>query len=95
MDGVDIFLCGAAGSLAVEVCRICGILERRGYLPARYRKATFWFARLLLAAAGGGLSVAYDVETPILAVNIGAAAPVIISVFSSTPPPAEAGGHAE
>jgi hypothetical protein len=60
--------------------------RRRFYLPARYKRASFWLVRFLLAMAGGALAVAYDVQTAILAMNIGASTPLIVSAFASGAP---------
>jgi hypothetical protein len=40
---------------------------------------------LALAAVGGGLAVAYNIENPILAANIGAATPAIIMALTRDP----------
>jgi hypothetical protein len=81
-----IFLWGLLGSVAVEVVRLIAIYEAGKALPARYRKRGFWIVRTLLALAGGGLAVAYDVQSPILAVHIGASTPIIVETFARRPP---------
>lgn len=73
------FICGAGGSLAVEIVSLASYYDEGGLrLPARYSEVGFWAARLLLAGLGGALAVAYDVTQPILAVHIGVATPLII-----------------
>ncbi len=87
MNTGEAFLWGAAGSLAVEVVRLYHLCDgQRFYCPARYRKFSFWLVRIMLASIAGGLVVAYEVETAILAMNIGASAPLIIAAFSSRLP---------
>jgi hypothetical protein len=51
-------------------------------LPERYRKVSFWIVRFLLAVIGGGLALAYGIDKPLLAANIGAATPLIIKAFA-------------
>ena len=74
------FFWGFAGSLAVEVVTLFHILQqdREVSLPRRYRRPCYWLVRLSLAAVGGGLAIAYDIDSRILAANIGAATPAII-----------------
>jgi hypothetical protein len=50
--------------------------------PDRYKKVGFYIIRLLLAAVGGGLAIAYEIDKPILAANIGAATPAIIEALA-------------
>ncbi len=79
------FLCGFAGSVAIEIAALHQIYqawnpETKG-LPERYRKAGFWITRFLLALCAGGLAVAYEIDKPILAINIGASAPLILNAL--------------
>ena len=93
-----IFLWGAGGSVAVEVVTLWGYYEQDKTIPVRYRKIGFWIVRVLLAIMAGGLALAYDIQKPLLAANIGAATPLIIRAFAEglrpkvdlkTPTPAE------
>jgi hypothetical protein len=87
----SIFLFGLAGSAAVETLRVV-IAYERGRIPARYKKWGFWSVRSLLGAFAGLLAVAYDVQSGILAMHIGAATPAIIENFATKPPlPTETG----
>lgn len=81
------FAWGVAGSAAVETLRVV-IAHERGYMPVRYKRFSFWFVRAMLAAFGGALAVAYDVNSPILAMHIGACTPAIIENFATKPPAA-------
>ena len=77
------FLCGFGGSIAVEVVMLNQFLQAdNGTLPERYSRPIFWIVRILLAVVGGGLSLAYEIDKPLLAANIGAATPLIIKAFS-------------
>jgi hypothetical protein len=56
--------------------------HRSSRLPARYYSPLFWIIRFFLACAGGGLAVAYKIENPVAAVQIGASAPLIIKALA-------------
>jgi hypothetical protein len=82
------FAWGFLGSMAVEVVTLFRLLQKAdalASLPARYRSVLYWVVRLALAAVGGGLAVAYNIENPILAANIGAATPAIIMALTRDP----------
>ena len=88
MPTYEQFLWGFVGSLAVEVVTLFHIVqqaEREISLPARYRTPSYWLVRVALAAVGGALAIAYDIESRILAANIGAAAPAIIVALTRGP----------
>jgi hypothetical protein len=76
------FLWGFLGSLAVEVVQIHCLLDTSRKLPLRYSKPIYWIARLLLALTAGGLAVAYDIKTPVLALHVGAATPLIVQALA-------------
>jgi len=80
--GLAIFLWGAGGSVAVEIVTLWGYYEQDKNIPARYRQIGFWIVRVLLAIMAGGLALAYDIQKPLLAANIGAATPLIIRAFA-------------
>ena len=44
----------------------------------RYRRVGFYFVRIVLMVLARGLVLAYEVDKPLLAMNIGAAAPLMI-----------------
>lgn len=75
------FIWGFCGSLAVEVITLNSIYISEAGFPARYKKFWFWILRFMLAVVAGGLAVAYKIDQPILAANIGAATPLIIQSF--------------
>jgi hypothetical protein len=76
------FLCGFGGSIAVEIVLLHQVMQTDSALPARYKNLEFWIVRTLLAIVSGGLALAYEIDKPLLAANIGAATPLIIKAFS-------------
>lgn len=56
--------------------------KRRFSLPFRYRLWHFYLLRVLLSCVGGGLAIAYGIDKPLLAANIGAATPLLIEALS-------------
>jgi hypothetical protein len=77
------FFWGFTGSAAVEVVMLNQFFQTEPFsLPDRYRRPAFWVVRFLLAVIGGGLALAYEIDKPLLAANIGAATPLIIKAFS-------------
>jgi len=76
------FLWGFGGSIAVEVITLYQLLQSQDELPQRYRKIPFWIVRLALAMIGGALTVAYEIQKPLLALNIGASTPIIIQTLT-------------
>jgi len=81
------FLYGFAGSFAIEIVTLYQIYtvaletKRKHILPNRYRRAGFWIVRFMLAIIAGGLAVAYEITTPLLAINVGAATPLILQAL--------------
>lgn len=83
MSTIEIFLWGFGGSVAVEIVR----LNQQFYIEPfkvheRYKKVVFWIVKFLLALVGGTLAIAYEIDKPLLAANIGAATPLIIQALS-------------
>ena len=80
---LETFLWGFMGSVAVELITILSFYYSRPlHLPSRYRKTGFWVARFVLALLAGALAVGYDIHHRILAFNIGAATPLIITFMA-------------
>ncbi len=83
MSPTTTFVWGFGGSIAVELALLLRVFySRRIHLPQRYRHPLFYVIRLLIACAAGFLAVAYEIQKPILAVNIGAATPVILETLA-------------
>lgn len=84
---LEIFLWGFCGSAAVEVVNLYIYFNKDdNTLPSRYRRTGFWIIRVLLAIIAGGLALAYNIENPILAINIGAATPLIVQTLTKSIP---------
>lgn len=79
---LQMFLWACMGSVAIEIQSAYRSLQTSG-IPRYYRKPLFWIVRVLLAMIGGGLTVAYDIHQPLLAINIGAATPIILGTLTS------------
>jgi hypothetical protein len=71
------FLWGCFGSCAVETL-LAYRLVISGPWPPRYRRLRFWVVRVLAAVVAGLLAVAMGSHTPIGALYVGAAAPLIL-----------------
>lgn len=72
---------------AVELLDVHDIFrDGRIVIPAKYRSTVYWSVRAALAVAGGMLAVAYDVSTPVLALNVGASAGLVIRNLAKRPP---------
>ena len=83
MQPLETFAWGFLGSTAVELVTLLGFYSSRaGRLPERYRKVGFWITRFVLALLAGLLAVAYDIDQRILAFNVGAATPLIITLMT-------------
>ena len=80
MSPLETFLWGCTGSIAVEVVALLSYYYSNPVkLPGRYRKAGFWLTRLILVCVAGLLAVGYEIDQRILAINIGAATPLILT----------------
>jgi hypothetical protein len=79
MHSLQIFLWGVGGSVAIVIVHLYYHYERGLGIPSRYRKIGYWVVRTLVALLGGALAVAYDIDNPILAINIGASAPLLVT----------------
>lgn len=83
MSLLETFIWGFSGSVAVEIANIYQVFqEENSKMPSRYKSGLFWFVRLILAIIAGGLALAYKIDNPILAANIGASAPLILQALS-------------
>jgi CBS-domain-containing membrane protein len=77
------FIWGFCGSVAVEIITLYQVYHTSEMtIPERYHRKGFWIVRFLLSIIAGGLAVAYDIDKPVLAVNIGASAPLIFQALA-------------
>ena len=75
------------GGFIAEFLRWYGLRDSPD-LPAYRTSVFYWIMTVVMIAAGGVLAVLYKVapENPVLAVNIGASAPLILKALASTAP---------
>jgi hypothetical protein len=82
MTKIQQFLWGFLGSLAVEALDLNEAFHARQFrIPARCRSVFYWVVRISMALFGGMLAIAYNVQSPILAMNIGATVHLLIRVL--------------
>ncbi len=75
---ITTFLYGCCGSLGVEVFNILAFIEKGKTLPKRYSSKLYYCLRFIVMAIAGQLAVANGIyNRPILAISIGASAPLI------------------
>lgn len=83
MSMIETFMWGLGGSVAVEVANLYQIYQSEEIvIPVRYKRISFWVVRIILAFMAGGLALAYNINTPLLALNIGASTPLILHALS-------------
>jgi hypothetical protein len=80
MGALLTFVWAAGGSLSLEIISLHNAIraEKATGLPAYYRDPLFWIVRGLVAVIAGMLVIAEKAGNPLLAINIGAAAPAIL-----------------
>ena len=77
------FFYGCGGSVAIEVVTMINFLQRGKSLPMHYSDWRYYVLRLFVVLAAGGLAHAYGIkDNPLLAINIGASAPLILQALS-------------
>ncbi len=78
------FLWGLGGSLSIEIVLMYEYYQSDPIkLPDRYRRLGFWIVRLLLAVVAGALAVVEGANTPVVAINVGASAPLLLRALST------------
>lgn len=83
MTSPEIFLWGFGGSIAVEIASLYRAMMSHPRVPSRYRNPWFWLVRVLLAGVAGGLALAYEIDNRVLAINVGASAPLILQALAA------------
>lgn len=92
MMGPDVFWLGFIGGLVVQGLRIVE-MERTpaDQRPTTFKDPLYWFQFFFWSMVGGGIASLYQNSgnplTPLLCVNIGASAPLIVKQMISTLPP--------
>jgi hypothetical protein len=84
---VSVFLCGLFGGFAVECVRWYGLRNSENF--GRYKKPSrYWIVTIGMMITGGILAVFYGVDnvSAIMAANIGASAPALITAAEKSQP---------
>jgi hypothetical protein len=82
-DPITTFLCGMGGSLSIELVSLVEAYQVEPFrLPERYKKLGFYVVRILFAVVAGGLAVAYEIDKPLLAINVGVSAPLLLQTLA-------------
>ena len=80
MTHLQTFFWAFLGSVAVELVTAGRMFQGDSReVPGHYKWGWFWAWRVGLAVLGGFLAVGYGVQDKILAMNIGASAPLLIN----------------
>jgi len=92
------FWYGVLGGFLAELFGIWKLRhELREKLPPYLRSWFYWLMTLLMIASGGCVALVYVKSgvslSPILAVNVGASAPLIIGSLTAAPPKINPGGQ--
>jgi hypothetical protein len=95
-DGADVGMIGFFGGLAAELVQWFSIRHSlHGKLPDWSRSPAYWVVTLLMAIAGGALVYVYHRSgtkmSPILALNVGASAPLLLGKIAQQADPGGAG----
>lgn len=83
---IETIAIGIGGGLLAQ-CAGIYYLWQKGNLPACYTKVAFWILFFLMVSSGGFLTFVYEISdidlVPIVALNIGASAPLIFQRLGS------------
>jgi hypothetical protein len=88
---MEAFLYGVLGGFLAELFGLWKLRhELKPNLPPYLRSPFYWLMTILMILSGGGIALMYVksgvVRPPILAVNVGASAPLIIGGLTQAPP---------
>lgn len=87
MTNVAAFFWGCAGSAAIELIEVYrGYLAEPVRFPERYKRVGFYVVRLLVVIVAGGMAYAHGTQTPVLAMQVGASAPLLLQLLSQRVP---------
>lgn len=92
MGPIEQFFWGFTGSLATETPSLSRALRAGRALPKRFRRVSYWLARLAIAVVAGLVTVAAQVQSPLLAMHVGAATPLLLDLWQRKPPRSLEGG---
>ena len=89
LSGLHAFLYGLGGGLVPELVALYR-MRQQPQLPQWFKSWIYWLPTIAMIAAGGGLAAAYAASGsqlgPILAINVGASAPLILSTITASAP---------
>lgn len=78
------YLYGVLGSGLVEIAAfVKSVADNEGELPSRYKKLPYIITRLIFPCAAGAVPFAFEATKPLVAVYLGASAPIIIDRLAS------------
>jgi hypothetical protein len=86
MAPLEQFLWGFAGSSSVEVVSLLRLYGLGRSLPRHFKSSGYWVVRALVCAVAGLLAIAAQTQTPLLAMEIGVATPIIINSWAKRHP---------
>ncbi len=85
-----VILCAIFGGLAGNVLRLADLINRPKEERPDFKDPLYMLQFIILPLVGGGLAFVYLASgislTPIVAVNIGASAPLVLKSFANTIP---------
>lgn len=89
---IEYFLYGVFGGFLAELLGLYKLrTQAPGAFPSYFRSKLYWFVTIPMILVGGCLVVIYNKSgldlKPIIAVNIGASAPLILGTLVQTTPP--------
>lgn len=84
---LQIFMAGCFGGLMAELLKWYGVRGNRRW-PRYARTVRYWIITAIMIGGGGVLACLYGIKAvnAILAVNVGASAPLIVSSLAMTAP---------
>lgn len=95
-EGSNELAFGVAGGVVAEAVQWFGLrFTLHKGLPPWSRSWLYWAVTLVMVAVGGGLAYVYAISgtklSPLLALNVGASAPLILGKLINQVPPIEPG----
>lgn len=89
-----VIMCGLEGIIGGIMAEVAGLYQLRRATksdrPEYLHSGFYWIITTLMVMSGGALAILYQSSgaslNPIVAVNVGASAPLIIQLFSSAAP---------
>ena len=89
LSELEALIFGVIGGIVPELVALYR-LRREPQLPAWFKSPIYWAITLVMIAAGGGLAVVYVKSgvnlNAIIAINVGASAPLILGTVSKEVP---------